>query len=153
MTENINNIVKTIYENLSNGIKLNNMKNILHNIDKKSFEKYIKFCDDKYCKNNVISNDIFEIIIICWKKGQSSKIHDHPENGCLLKILSGSLIEYNYLYENNKIIYLNCDIITDNDDDIGYKESNIILHKIIALEDTISLHIYSPPNYKLNIYE
>ena len=47
-----------------------------------------------------MSNELFEIIIISWNYNQKSPIHNHPENGCLMKILKGSLTEEKY---NNKL--------------------------------------------------
>ena len=46
--------------------------------------------------NLIFRNEKYEIYLICWNKKQISKIHDHPENGCILKVLKGELIEYRY---------------------------------------------------------
>jgi len=92
------------------------------------------------------------MIIICWNSNQSSKIHDHPDNGCLLKVLQGSLTEYNYKFNDNDLQIKNCNKLNVND--IGYQEGSTGLHKICNENNNkvISLHIYSPPNYKCKIY-
>jgi len=87
--------------------------------------------------------------IITWNKCKESPIHDHSKNGCIYKILHGTLIEE--LYNNNlKIIQKN--IL--HKDTIKYIDNKIGYHKIINPTDdiSVSLHIYSPPNYKTKYY-
>lgn len=120
------------------------------NFEKKDYEKYIKFCHKNYnrIKLDEYSTDKFEIMILCWNKDQESNIHDHPNNGCILKILDGKIIEEVY---DNKLKLIKKNLLET--DDISYKEKNKIIHKIIPLEKTISLHIYSPPNYISNNFD
>jgi cysteine dioxygenase len=93
------------------------------------------------------SNDIFELVLICWDKNSETKIHDHPTKGCILYLIDGKLEEElfdkslkkikNSIFERNNVSYMH--------NKKGY-------HKIKCLEKTISLHIYSPSNYKINTY-
>lgn len=130
-------------------IKLKDHIDVLEFIDleKEDYEEFIKFSDDKYNRIRLdkYSTDKFEFMILCWNKGQESSIHDHPENGCILKILEGRILEK--VYDNMKLIKNN--ILKDND--VSYREKSKITHKIIPLEKTVSLHIYSPPNYVPNV--
>ncbi len=100
-----------------------------------------------YEKYYLFENTNFSLVLIKWNKDSSSKIHDHPDKGCIMRILRGSLKEETYSLKLNKI---SINII--NKDKIGYKQGKKILHKIIALEDTISLHVYIPGCYKATIY-
>ena len=82
-----------------------------------------------------------------------SQIHDHPEQGCVMKIVQGCLIEDIYTNLNNthaKLIqrnYLNIN-------GLASKSSNKILHKITNNESiSVSIHIYFPPKYQSNIYK
>ena len=34
-----------------------------------------------------------EVYVICWEVGQKTLIHDHPKNGCLLRVLEGEICE------------------------------------------------------------
>lgn len=70
--------------------------------------------------------------------------------GCLIKVLSGSLIEENYFKNQNKLEYNSRKIINENT--VSFKKTNE-LHRIINNADkTISMHIYSPPKYIANVY-
>lgn len=106
----------------------------IHMIEYKDFYNKIRL--DYYSNNKI------ELYIICWKPGQTSPIHDHSENGCIMKVLTGSLKEtlytYNLIPQNETII---------NKDYVSFIDNHVGLHKIEALDYSVSLHIYSPPNY------
>jgi cysteine dioxygenase len=74
---------------------------------------------------------------------QETKIHNHSENGCLLKILEGNMVEE--IYDKNFVLQENNNLIKDN---VRYIYDSIGIHKMKNKEEnTISLHIYSPPNF------
>ena len=101
-------------------------------------DKYKKQTNNYY-KNIVYKDKYYEIVLISWKKDVITPIHDHPKNGCILKVLEGQLSE-DY-YDNGKIINKLL-----NKNDIAYRDDGEI-HTIKALENSYSLHIYSPPNF------
>ena len=105
-----------------------------------------------YYKNLVFRNDDLEIYIITWISGASSRIHDHPEKGCLLKVLQGELTETEYTKDDLDINYKNTKTLKK--DDIGFQISNTILHKInnMMKDIAVSLHIYSKPNFMITYY-
>ena len=59
------------------------------------------------------------------KSSQKSKIHNHPENGCIYKILEGHLIEENY---DNKLRLVGIKSLFI--DRIGYIDDFIHLHRM-----------------------
>jgi cysteine dioxygenase len=147
----IEELSNTINNNFNNGILLKNMMETLSEYDGVDWCDHINFNKEKYVKNTVYQNDLFDILIICWNLNQSSDIHDHPENGCLVKILEGSIVEECYT-ESINIISTNK--LTKND--ISYQEGKSGLHKIInpcSRIRAISMHIYSPPNYTPIFYK
>lgn len=104
----------------------------------------------KYYKYILYSSESFDLIHIKWEKFAESKIHDHPEIGCVLMVLNdGKLTEDVYVKseyskiliktEQNKLFYQN----------IGFQKSNKILHKITANEYTETLHVYLPGKYRI----
>jgi cysteine dioxygenase len=103
-----------------------------------NWDKYKKQTN-YYYKNIVYKDKYYEIVLISWKKDVITPIHDHPKNGCILKVLEGQLSE-DY-YDNGKIINKLL-----NKNDIAYRDGGE-KHTIKALENSYSLHIYSPPNF------
>lgn len=150
----ISSLTKLI-ENLKTNIhKYYSIKNLcasLKNYNGLDWYDYIKYSDISYQKIYIYRDEIFDIIIICWKKGQHTKIHDHPERGCLMKILYGNLIENTFIMKENELKNINTNELTV--DDVGYKESNVILHNIYAPVDSVSIHIYCPGNYIPKYYQ
>ena len=94
-----------------------------------------------YYKNIIHQNELYELVLIKWDKDAETIIHPHPKNGCLLKLLEGKLKEERYI--NNKI-YQTHELKLDS---VGYMHDSLGTHKITALEDSFSLHLYSPPNF------
>ena len=144
-------LFNSINENLKNGKILEDLKELIKSYEGSDWKDYILFSDDKYQRNTVYTNDLIELVIISWNNNQISGIHDHPENGCLLKILQGELNEHNYEIKDNELQLINirnCKIGS-----VGYQEGKTGLHNIVNKDNkTVSLHIYSPPNYKSKKY-
>ena len=91
-------------------------------------------------KNIVFS----EIILICWDRNSETKIHNHPNGGCILKVLKGNLNEK--LYCNNTKQIKQNNVLKEND--TSYIDDNIGLHSIHNNNNiSFTLHIYSPPNF------
>ena len=155
---NLNMLGNVITEKLNSDQTLVDLMYILESYTGDDWKKYVNLNTEKYTRNIVFSNDETDIILICWNNHQSSGIHDHPDRGCLLKVLEGELNEYVYIYKsddvdnNNKMKFLKVNKLSK--DQISYKQGKCALHDIRNEKDspTMSLHIYCPPNYKPNRY-
>lgn len=154
----------TITNAITGASSLQRCHHILDSYTNDDWEQYVEFSDIYYNKIRLgeFSTDLFDIYIICWNNNQKTRIHDHPENGCLLKLLCGNLNEDIYIngdtndgqhneVSNNEVTYEKTNNIKVND--ISYMEKSSKLH-VINNTDTqsVSIHIYSPPNYKTTIY-
>ena len=152
----MNNIfsLECLFDKISNKIKensnLEDLRYILELYIGEDWKKYVKYNNERYNKILILRNEFIELFIICWNENQESKIHDHPLNGCLLKCLERHLIEDIFINKNSKIEYKSSNNITKNN--IGYQSGIILLHKIKSQVNSVSLHIYSPPNFKINYY-
>lgn len=109
--------------------------------------KRIENCNNFYEKFYLCENEFFSLILIKWNKNCESKIHDHPEKGCIMRILHGELSEEIYTKQLNRLGTNELKL-----DTIGYKIGTNVLHKIIAIEYSISIHIYIPGYYTPNYY-
>ena len=142
----------TITQQLENDKHLRDLSHILNSYNGEDWHKYIKFDETRYVKTIVYCNDYIDIFIICWNINQSSRIHDHPAAGCLMRILDGKLQEDLYIKDNNNCQFIKSSILRTND--ITYKEKDHCVHNIINMDQrTVSLHIYSPSGYKTNYYQ
>ena len=126
--------------------QINNLSkstNILKQYNSYDWKKYVEFCNINYKKNLFYRNKDFEMFIVCWNPFQETKIHNHSNKGCILKILEGNM--------NEKIYDKNFNLLHENKlekNNIRYIDDNLGIHKMInGSEKCISLHIYSPPNF------
>lgn len=102
------------------------------------------FQKNKYIKKKIHIDEKrdYEIVLIFWNKDCQTTVHKHPSRGCVMKVLDGTLIEEKYkdgCIVSGKLLY--------NKMKSSYIHDDICEHKIIALENSISLHIYSPCNF------
>lgn len=104
-----------------------------------------KFIEKKYTRDKLIYMKNAVIYLIYWAKDSYSPPHNHPEGGCILKLLSGTLCETMYNLVDNKAVQTNDKQILTKDS-IGIKYGNE-LHSIMALENTVSIHMYFPGDY------
>lgn len=114
---------------------------------------WMQYSNNKLDKGNYIKikipitddfNDCFDMYIISWSNNSNSPIHNHPENGCISKLLVGEISEH--IFSEDLCII---DINNYKENDIMFITDVIGLHKITNNTNNYaySLHIYSPPNY------
>ena len=124
---------------------MESLRKIADTID---YKDLVEFCEEHYKKIVVTRNENYEVYLICWRAGQNTRIHDHPDGGCLMKLISGTLLEENYRSDGT-FLYPRTYIPSM----YGFKCGKNVVHRITAMEDSVSIHVYFPPNYKATIYE
>lgn len=135
---------------------INESKIVLSNYVGTDWQKYLDLdsmylINNNYYKKSIMKTDLFEMFLIIWKLNSESPIHDHPKDGCLLKVLDGCLVETIYQNIDGNAKYIHSNILDTNS--IGFRIGNKILHKIQNYDSiSVSLHIYFPPNYTYNSY-
>ncbi len=123
-------------------------------IPREEFERYYSWNDEKYTRNILARNSDFEVLLICWEKGQSSPIHDFNAQEAWVHPVQGMLRE-----ECFKI---------NADDDRLEKVSNVLLgtdefsymnqigiHKYSNAHNarSVSLNIYRKPVTEWHVYD
>ena len=114
---------------------------------------YVEFSDDHYRRNLVRKTATYEALVLCWRSGQRSPIHDHVGSRCGLRVLKGQASEIVYDFDRAQRLvqtvrheYVNGEVCGSQDRDI---------HEIVNKGDTdlITLHVYTPPLADINIYD
>lgn len=150
----ISNIQKLISE-LSHSPK-DNYKNLIENfeISRNELKLFENWSKDKYIRNGIYKDDNFEIILICWEKGQQTPVHCHGGEECWMCLLEGELEEVFYIKDENetlskvkshKMNFSKCFYINDT---LG-------LHKLKNSFNgrSLSLHIYAKPILECSFYD
>ncbi|KAL4452228.1 hypothetical protein ABPG75_007890 [Micractinium tetrahymenae] len=57
---------------------------------------YLNFNDTHYTRNLVAENEDFELMVLCWGKGQGSRVHNHARSHGWVTALAGRVEETRY---------------------------------------------------------
>lgn len=108
-----------------------------------------------YTRNLVHRNDHYALIIVRWNPEKESPIHDHPCDGCWLKLLEGSIEETIYTKDDVTDQITQVSHNRYGSGSLTFMHDKIGLHKIANSsrdEPAVSLHLYSPPYQKCKIW-
>jgi cysteine dioxygenase len=115
---------------------------------------FVRFSERQYARNLVRGGDWYYVLVLCWKNGQRSPIHDHAGSSCGIRVLRGTLTETRFEFAPNRHVkaavsrdYPSGSIITSEDTD---------MHQVSNLQagdaDLVTLHVYSPPLVRMGTY-
>lgn len=126
-----------------------------------SIEPYFNWSEKFYTRNLIFKNERFELMAICWERGQVSKIHNHAGQMCWMTVPIGKLRGQNFraveLIEDKGFCKLEETDDFDLSDCLTAKvELEQPIHQILNLpefgERAVSIHIYSKPFDKCLTY-
>lgn len=106
----------------------------------------------RYAVKMPLEVEDFDLYIIWWDADQMSDIHDHADNGCIMKFLQWSLAERRYTKQGDHFV-LQKEQIYDAWD-AAYVPWKIWYHAIGAAwpQQSVSLHVYSPAKFKTTFF-
>ncbi|APY07897.1 hypothetical protein BWZ20_06090 [Winogradskyella sp. J14-2] len=99
-----------------------------------------------YTRNCFYKDKNFELILICWDKGQKTAIHNHNGEECWVYLLEGELEEDFYeLDDSGQLEYKSSQILRPNE--ITKSEGHDVFHSLgnSTKSRAISLHVYAKP--------
>lgn len=130
-------------------------------VDVDSIAGYFNWSENFYTRNLIFKNERFEMMAICWNKGQISKIHNHADQMCWMTVPIGKLRGQNFraveIDEAKGFCVLEETDQFNLSDCLAAKvELEEPIHQILNLpefdEPAVSLHIYSKPFNKCLCY-
>ena len=68
-------------------------------IDTDSIQKYFHWSPKFYTRNLIYKDERFEMMAICWERGQVSRVHNHSEQRCWMTVPIGRLKGQNFAVE------------------------------------------------------
>jgi len=123
-------------------------------IRQRDYETHRFFSDHKYARNLIVRGQYAEMLLLCWKQGQRTPIHDHGGSIGVVLVCEGMVTEtmferapeghvrpYN-TYRRGPGVVTGADVPD--------------IHQLLNLEqdgrDLVTLHCYAPPLSVLNTY-
>jgi len=125
------------------------------NLDEHSFKGYESWSDRGYTRNLLARTENYELILLCWEKGQDTQIHCHNEQECWVYTAQGSFREKRFSFDTNtREMNLKNDMTLQKgqfsymNDDMGY-------HSLENIHNgrTMSLHLYMNPITECRVYD
>jgi len=130
-------------------------------VDVDTISRYFFWSRNCYTRNLIYKDARFELMAICWDKGQVSRVHNHSEQKCWMMVPVGKLRGQNFrvLEQDESRGYCRLEETDrfDLSDCLAAKvELEEPVHQILNLpefdERAVSLHIYSKPYDKCLSY-
>ena len=125
-----------------------------HPVEVDSITKYFHWSDHCYTRNLIYKDARFEMMAICWERGQVSRVHNHSEQRCWMTVPVGKLRGQNFAIADIDETRGYCKLVEtdtfDLSDCLAAKvELEEPVHQILNLpefnERAVSVHIYSKP--------
>ena len=131
---------------------LEEMKRAAVTID--DVKRWVRFDDSGYQRNLMWESEHYEALVLCWKPGQRSPIHDHAGSVCGLTVLQGRLTKT--LYEE-----MPCGIVAPTssaskqygDYCASQDEQTHLIANYEATEPLVTIHIYAPKLQDIGIFD
>jgi len=118
-------------------------------------QPYLGFKAGNYSRHRVMKNEFVEMLVLCWKPGQRTPIHDHNGSHGAVFVHEGILWETTFAY--------------DAENGLGYSAHRELraggltgseipdIHQLgnpdVSGRDLITIHIYTPPLGVLKTYK
>jgi cysteine dioxygenase len=113
---------------------------------------HIHFSDEHYSRNLLAHGPQFYALVLCWKPGQASPIHDHKGASCGVRVIEGVATETSFRWQAGRLVEDSVtsmhagEVCGSFDDDIHEIRNN-------GEGNLVTLHIYSPYLDNINLYD
>jgi cysteine dioxygenase len=135
---------------------LANLRNRLERLrlERSDFATFLRFSEKTYARNLVRSGPWYSMLVLCWRNGQRSPIHDHRGSACAVRVLDGTMTESFFVFAPNGHVKPMLSRDVERDKVVASEDMDV--HQVsnlqAGLQDLITLHIYSPPLLVMGTY-
>lgn len=115
---------------------------------------YLTFQPARYVRNRVRDGPAYQALVLCWRNGQRSPIHNHRGSNCGVKVLRGVATETTFARAPNGLVVP----VGSRDLPPGHTcaSADDDIHQVSNLQaggaDLVTLHIYSPPLLRMDVF-
>jgi cysteine dioxygenase len=115
--------------------------------DWQELQSFAQFSPERYRRNLVHAGPAYHALLLCWRSGQRSPIHDHRGSACAVRVLRGEATETVFeMTEEGNVFPTRTRTLQE-----GFlcATQDLDIHQVSNLQptnaDLITLHVYSPP--------
>ena len=116
--------------------------------------EFVRFSDEQYLRHLIRGTDWYHALVLCWRSGQRSPIHNHARSTCGLRVLAGTATETIFKPTPSTLIHP----VSSTDLSVGTVAAShdADIHQVSNLQepgnDLITFHVYSPPLLRMDTY-
>ncbi len=123
-------------------------------VDLESVREHLVFAPEKYRRNLIHAGPAYHALLLCWRSGQASPIHDHRGSACAVRVLRGEATETVYeVTEEGRAVALKTTKLAEG---FTCATQDLDIHRLANEQspgkDLVTLHVYSPPLVKMGQY-
>jgi cysteine dioxygenase len=115
---------------------------------------HLLFGADTYRRNLLHAGPSYQALVLCWRNGQRSPIHDHMGSSCGVRVLSGEAVETVFERTRAGMVYAVRSLTHAPGSVCATQDADI--HQVSNLAedggDLVTLHVYSPPLLNMGTY-
>jgi cysteine dioxygenase len=110
-------------------------------------QPFVQFSTEKYRRNLLHEGRAYHALILCWRGGQRSPIHDHRGSACAVRVIRGEATETIFeMTEAGHVFPVRTRKLAEG---FTCATEDLDIHQLSNLQpkhcDLITLHLYSPP--------
>ena len=136
--------------------QLSELRDWLRRVDVEPAElrPHVGFKPGTYARHRVFRNEFVELLVLCWRPGQQTPIHDHNGSYGMVRVSSGVMWETIFRMDERAGLRYQTAREWTRDEITGADVPDI--HQLgnpeVSGQDLISLHLYAPPLGSINTY-
>ena len=124
-------------------------------ISRAELQPYLGFKEGNYWRHRVCRNAFVEMLVLCWRPGHRTPIHDHNGSHGAVMVYDGVLWETIFAFDTERGLCYRSGRQYNSREVTGAGVPDI--HQLgnpdVSGQDLITIHIYAPPLGVLNTYK
>ena len=124
-------------------------------ISREDLEPYLGFKEGNYWRHRICRNEFAEMLVLCWRPGHKTPIHDHNGSHGVVRVHEGIMWETTFHFDVEKGLCYKSGQQRSQGEVTGSDIPDI--HQLgnpeVSGQDLITIHIYAPPLGVLKTYK
>lgn len=124
-------------------------------ISQLDLQPYIGFKEGNYLRHPVCRNKAVELLVICWRPGQKTPIHDHNGSHGVVLVQQGLMQETIFRFDEEQVLCHDTgrECSQGTVTGAGVPDIHQLGNPEVSGRDLITVHVYAPPLGVLKTYK
>ncbi|HEU4795555.1 MAG TPA: cysteine dioxygenase family protein [Pyrinomonadaceae bacterium] len=124
-------------------------------ISQLDLQPYLGFKEGNYWRHRVCRNDAVEMLIICWRPGQKTPIHDHNGSHGVVRVQQGLMWETTFRFDDEQGLCYDAgrECPEGTVTGAGVPDIHQLGNPEVSGRDLVTVHVYAPPLGVLKTYK